>query len=915
MTRKYRHSTLAVLALSAGTAFAQSIDWPAVQQEAKPGTRWWWMGSEVDSTNLKYNLETYAKAGIGAVEITPIYGVIGNEANEIDYLSPRWMQMLGYTEEEAKRVGIQVDMNNGTGWPFGGPEVTLEESACRAIFHQWKSGESQPTLSRRDSLSGATLAGIWSYPAGPKQDTTFVALYIAHTLQQVKRAAPGGEGWVMDHLNPQAVAHYFERFDKAFAASGAPIPHSFFNDSYEVYDADWTPAMLDEFEKRRGYKLQDHFPAFLDTEATDHKRLISDYRETMSDLLLEVFTHTWADWAHKHGAKVRNQAHGSPAVLLDVYGAVDIPEIEGFGLSDFGIKGLRTDSLWKKNDADLSMYKYASSAAHVMGKSFTSSETFTWLTEHFRTSLSQCKPDFDLLMVGGVNHAYFHGTTYSPQEAEWPGHLFYASMEMSPINPIWRDAPAFFRYITRVQSFMQWGKPDNDLLMYMPIYDIWYQNPGRLLMLAIHGMEKKSPRFVKAVTEVYDSGYDMDYISDRMIMNCRVVDGRIVTEGGTSYKALMLPEVQIMQPETMLHLVELCNQGGTIIVVGGYPEEVPGMKDRQLRVGRLADAVCQFPTILGTESSAKPMGKGRIITATNYKAALELASDIKPEIMKSEYGLKNIRRTNPMGHHYFISALMPDDVDAFIPLAVRAEQAVLFDPMTGEINQAQLRQRDGVTEVRLQLKSGQSCILQTLYSPLNQTQKLALKEKIYTQPDMAASIDLTSANWHITASPKEMQGIGTAGIDLRMNHLVPFTAIQAAQNAMGTGTYTTTLKLSGKQLSQGSAGWLLDLGDVRESARVFVNGKEVATLFSVPYELNIGPYLKAGKNEIRIEVTGLAANYIAQMDRDGREWRRFKNANIAVLPGYDKDPKNKSYAHWGTIPFGLNSTVKLIPLK
>jgi hypothetical protein len=67
---------------------------PTPTQEAKPGVRWWWMGSAVDQENLKWNLGEYAKAGIGAVEITPLYGVQGNDKNDIPYLSPKWMDML-----------------------------------------------------------------------------------------------------------------------------------------------------------------------------------------------------------------------------------------------------------------------------------------------------------------------------------------------------------------------------------------------------------------------------------------------------------------------------------------------------------------------------------------------------------------------------------------------------------------------------------------------------------------------------------------------------------------------------------------------------------------------------------------------------------------------------------------------------
>ena len=69
-------------------------EWIPANNEAKPYTRWWWLGSAVDSAGIKYNLSEYAKVGIGGVEITPIYGVQGNDANDISYLSPRWMRML-----------------------------------------------------------------------------------------------------------------------------------------------------------------------------------------------------------------------------------------------------------------------------------------------------------------------------------------------------------------------------------------------------------------------------------------------------------------------------------------------------------------------------------------------------------------------------------------------------------------------------------------------------------------------------------------------------------------------------------------------------------------------------------------------------------------------------------------------------
>lgn len=82
LNRKYI-TTFCLLLTSWYTLTAQ--EWPEIQPEARPATRWWWMGSAVDEVNLTYNLEEYAKAGLGGVEITPIYGVQGNDANNLSF--------------------------------------------------------------------------------------------------------------------------------------------------------------------------------------------------------------------------------------------------------------------------------------------------------------------------------------------------------------------------------------------------------------------------------------------------------------------------------------------------------------------------------------------------------------------------------------------------------------------------------------------------------------------------------------------------------------------------------------------------------------------------------------------------------------------------------------------------------------
>nr|WP_239059487.1 glycosyl hydrolase [Bacteroides sp. 224] len=892
---------------------AQQTEWPELSTETKPGARWWWMGSAVDKKNLTYNLEEYSKAGMGSLEITPIYGVQKNEQNEIPHLSPKWMEMLRHVESEATRLGLQIDMNTGTGWPFGGPDVSIEDAATKLLISEYQltggktvslnisvADEKQKKYARLSRLMAYSSKGkclditnkvqdtllTWKAPKG---EWKLIAAFCGKTLQKVKRAAPGGEGYVMNHLSAKAVKNYLGKFERAFQSSGASYPHNFFNDSYEVYGADWSEDFFDQFAQRRGYKLEEHLPDFLAKERTDiTARLVSDYRETMGELLLENFTQQWTEWANSHGTKTRNQAHGSPGNLIDLYATVDVPECEGFGLSDFAIRGLRKDSIVKQNDSDLSMLKYASSGAHIAGKTYTSSETFTWLTDHFRTSLSQCKPDMDLMFLSGVNHAYFHGTTYSPADAEWPGWKFYASIDMSPTNSIWKDAPAFFSYISRCQSFLQMGKPDNDFLLYLPLYDIWQEQDGRLLLFDIHKMDRRAPKFIEAVHRIYNAGYDVDYISDNFIRSLSCRDGQLVTSGGVEYKALVLPGVRLMPNDVLAKLFALADEGATIVFLEQYPEDVPGYGD-------LDNRRSQFKKIMNDNLKAEDSRKGRIIFGTDYAQTLA-QTGVRPETMKADLGLSCIRRSNPDGHHYFISALKAEDTDQWVPLSVPAKSVVLYNPMTGEKGKAQTRRRGDKTEVYLQLASGESVIVKAF-----------------------ASADVSVADWKYWGNPSETRELSDwqflftdtqpetqPSTAINLNKLTSWTEfdLPGSKTLMGSGIYSTVIQLE-KEISQ-DVEWMLDLGDVRESARLYINGEEIATLWAVPFRYPIARHLKPGKNIIEVEVTNLPANRIAEMDRKQVPWRKFKDINIVRL-NYLKG----GYENWLPVESGLLGPVKI----
>ncbi len=913
------------LLLSSYSGAQNNAGWPEITKKCKPWTRWWWPGNDVDSVNLTYNLEALGKAGIGGVEITPVYGVKGRESHYIKYLSPQWMNMLGFTESETARLNMGTDMNTGTGWPFGGPEITIEDAATKAIFQKYeiKAGRRLKELiqvnddkqkdfaylskvmayssdgKRLDITDKVSSTGILNWKAPKNADYNLIVLFVGKTLQKVKRAAPGGEGYVLNHFDKDAVMRYFGKYDKAFAKNKTPFPEHFFNDSYEVYGGDWTRDLLEEFEKRRGYKLQNYFPELLaDGNNDTSKRIISDYRETVGEILRDNFTLPWTAWAHAHHSKTKNQAHGSPANLLDLYAAVDIPECESYGISDFDIPYLRKDSIRKKNDGDPAILKYASSAAHITGKQYTSCETFTWLSEHFRTSLSQCKPEIDQIFISGVNHVYFHGTTYSPEDAAWPGWKFYASIDMSPTNPFWRDAPAFFDYVTRVQSVLQSGKPDNDFLLYFPMYDVWEEQRGSYFTtFAIHGMRERLPGFCNAVEKIIDCGYDLDYISDRFIQTTTVENGLLKTEGGTTYRALILPAVKLIPLETMSKIKELTGKGATIVFAQHYPSDVPGLFRLEERRTRFNNVMKQFPKVSSFDNVlVNKSGKGTVVTGNDYKTILAKCG-AGEEVFVSRLGGQLIRRSHESGHYYFFAMLKNNAIDGWMPLSVKAKSALLMDPMTGKTGKAAARMQNGQCEVYMQIRPGESVILKTF-----------------------ADIDIDTAGWnYYKADGKEtalkngwelkfMESEPAVTETFKLQSLGSWTDLNNAdlKRNMGMGHYTIKFnfkKDTGKE-------YRLCLGDVRESARIQVNGKDAGVLFTVPFEINIGSLLRDGENMLEIDVTNLPANRIADFDRRGVEWRIFHDANIAGILD-----KNVHFDVWSTVSSGLLGPVVIRELN
>ncbi|MBW4890201.1 glycoside hydrolase [Mucilaginibacter sp. HMF5004] len=900
--------------------------WPKPTKEMHPWTRWWWMGNAVDNKNTDRLLTLYNQAGFGGVEVTPIYGAIGYESRYLQFLSPQWMSALDFTIQKAKTLNMGVDMNTGTGWPFGGPQIKSENAAGKLIIQSYKISAGQEKYDEsflvndpKQAKAGAMLQALTAYGDNgevlnitdkvgadgklnwkPASGTwELYAAYAGKTLQQVKRAAPGGEGNVMDHLSKQAVTTYLNRFDEAFG-NKTPGIGSYFNDSYEVYGASWSTVMFDEFLRRRGYDLRLHLKELQSNESTGAiSRVKSDYRETMSQMLLDNFTTTWTNWAHKYGSLTRNQSHGSPGNLLDLYGAVDIPECETFGSSHFDIPGLRRDSADVRNvDPDPMMLKFASSAGHVNGKPYTTSETFTWLTEHFKGSLSQCKPELEQVFLSGVNHVYFHGTTYSPDDIKFPGWLFYASTNFVPDNSWWSHLPGLNNYITRCQSVLQAGKSDNELIIYWPVYDVWANTKGLDMQLAIHGIDEwlRPTQFYKTSMALQKAGYSFDFISDKALSNASVVNGEISTVAAAqNRKVLVVPQCKYMPVATLADILKLAKNGATVIFQK-LPEDVPGLNDVEARRNQFKALLDGLSfTDAGNDVKKSITGSGQVLLSDDVQKALAY-KNLQGEALTTT-GLKFIRREIPGGKYYYLVNHTSKTIDSNIPLNVLAKSVLIMDPQSGTYGMAASTAANGKTNVHVQLRSGEALILKAAIAPTAQLAKWKYIEKTGTPIAVGKEWAL-----HFTKGGPELP------LDRKMSKLVSWTdaADAKAQAFSGSGEYTTTFNIPAKKATD----YVLDLGKVCESAHVYINGQDAGIFWSIPYSRRIGHLLKPGKNTIKIEVDNLMANHVRYMDQNGMKWRNYHEINFVNINYQPFDA-----AKWKVMPSGLLGPVTLTPVE
>jgi hypothetical protein len=380
-----------------------------------------------------------------------------------------------------------------------------------------------------------------------------------------------------------------------------------------------------------------------------------------------------------------------------------------------------------------------------------------------------------------------------------------------------------------------------------------------------------------------DRGYTFDYISDIQLLETTFKDGSLVTRGGTRYRTLLVPAATFMKPETVKHLAGLAGKGATILFWKQLPGDVPGWEKHLSRKSQLLAILGSLPD------------NGPVFVDKDLESLLDQAG-IPPEPMV-EAGLQFTRRRLEDQTIYFIANHSSLPVNGWVGLARPGQSALLLDPMSAGTGAADISGPGASPKVYLQMEPGDTRILRLFGSR-------TITADPWPRLERAGDPIELKGHWEIVF----VEGGPYLPGKIQTDSLKSWTdfGLLHAESFAGAARYKREINIKGPLPEH----WFMDLGDVRESARVWVNGEPAGVLVAHPFRLDVSAYLREGKNEISIEVTNLSANRIRDLDIRGIEWKKFYDINIV---SHLYEPFDASV--WPLKPSGLLGPVKLIPYR
>lgn len=671
-------------------------------------------------------------------------------------------------------------------------------------------------------------------------------------------ASPEATGLEIDKLDKEAWKRYFTHYlnmykDAANGLMGEKGIQYMVTDSYEAGASTWTTHMAEEFKKRRGYELKPWMPVlagYILESAEASERFLWDWRKTIAELTAENYDLLTEILQKDYGMKGRyteSHEHGRLYIAdgMDVKrtAAVPMAAIWGHGLEAPGYDNPMTA-------ADV---RESASVAHIYGQNIVAAESFTvvgYPNKAWNSCPESLKPFADFGFANGLNRIVVHTSPHQPTDTHIPGLSLTAVGQWFDRHDTWAEqASVWTDYLARSCYLLQQGHFAADIVYY-------YGEDNNISALFGH----HAPDIPQ--------GYNFDYINPDALVNLlQAKDGKLVTPSGMSYRVLALDKnVRRMSMPVLRKIAQLADAG--VIICGAKPEMPASLTDDKAEFQQLVEQV---------------WGSGKPNVTTGISLTEVLATHgIAPDATfatSANSPMRFVHRTlGEEGDIYWLSNPAPESITVNASLRITGHRPMLYNPEDGKISPVSYRMSPERTLVKLDMKPNDAVFI------------------VFTEKTDMASFQLPEATrttlvsqfpaWKI-AFQAGRGAPATVQTDTLKSYTESITP--GIKYFSGTAAYTNTFTLDKSQLKDNKR-ILLELGDVKNLAEVYVNGQKVTTLWKLPFTADITKAVKAGKNRLEVRVTNLWPNRLIGDEQPGVERRityvqmPFYQANAPLLP-------------------------------
>jgi hypothetical protein len=665
----------------------------------------------------------------------------------------------------------------------------------------------------------------WVAPAGRWKIVRF-----GYSLTGKKNHPASAEatGLEVDKLDREHVRAYLDRYlDNYDKALGIERLNALLVDSIETGGQNWTEALPQEFKRRRGYDLLPWLPALTgvilkDAATTD--RFLYDYRRTLAELISENLYAQIARTAKQRGLVQYGEAleAGRPVMGddMDMRRHADVP-MAAMWTYPPNVNGPAPTAV-----ADI---RGAASVAHIYGQNLVAAESLTSAFSPWAFSPRDLRPMIDAAFMLGVNRPIIHTSVHQPLVDEAPGLALAIFGQYFNRNETWSEqARPWVDYLARTSYLLQQGRFVADVLYF-------------------HGEEAPlTAQYAAAVTPDAPTRYGFDFANADVLLNrVHVENGRLVTPGGMSYRALYLGGTSSHMTLPVLQRIEaLVAQGATVI--GEEPMASPSLSDDEGEFARTARRIWSAGKIAATRNLDASV------------ASMGLLPDFELDASAKDADVRFLHRRLADGDVYFLTNRRDraEKIDAAFRVADKRPEIWRAD--AASVQPVSYRCEGERTWVPLRFDPHESYFV-VFRTPTSRT---AMSISMPTHETLAT----LDGDWSVTFQPG--RGVATAAQTMRAGSWTEH-ANAAIRHFSGTATYTRTLEVPRSWQREGRL--ILDLGDVRELAEVFVNGRSIGIAWHPPFRVDLTDALVRGENRLEIRVTNLWVNRLIGDARPGAQ--------------------------------------------